>query len=152
MKLVISFCLIFGAWGAAIADDFDPESFAESYFDAWAATQSPDATKENLEHYLSFLTDDVGHQHLPYDPDGSRNPDGKESIREGMTYYLGAHTAYSARLMSHTDGFDVFVIKYESSSKGVHPQTQQLIVQSSRTLEVLEIEDGKVSVIRKYSE
>jgi hypothetical protein len=45
-------------------------------------------------------------------------------MREGMSHYLGAHTEY----------------------------TGELVTDSYRTLEVLEIEDGKVSVIRKYSE
>ena len=69
-----------------------------------------------------------------------------------MSYYLGAHTEYEGRLISQTDGHDVIVIKYESSSKGIHPQTKQEISRQNLTLEVLEIENGKVSVIRKYIE
>jgi hypothetical protein len=65
-----------------------------------------------------------GHQHLPYDSDDTRSPEGKNNMREGMSHYLGAHTEY----------------------------TGELISDSYRTLEVLEIENGKVSVIRKYSE
>jgi hypothetical protein len=68
----------------ANADEFNPEQFAKDYFSAWAATQSPTATEKDLEHYLSFLADDVGHQHLPYDTDDSRQADGKESMREGI--------------------------------------------------------------------
>jgi len=153
MKLLsIWLVLISGAINAANAEEFNPEKFAKDYFNAWAATQSPTATKENIEQYLSFLSEDVGHQHLPYDPDDARNPDGKENMREGMSYYLGAHTEYLGKLISHTDGHGVVVIKYETSSKGIHPQTKQVITQNYLTLEVLEIENGKVSVIRKYSE
>ena len=154
MKLFISIWLlvISGAMSAANAEDFSSEKFAKGYFNAWAATQSPTATKEEIEHYLSFLTEDVGHQHLPYDPDDTRSSDGKKNMREGMNYYLGAHTEYSGKLISYTDGHDVVVIKYETSSKGIHPQTKQVIAQKYLTLEVLEIENGKVSVIRKYSE
>lgn len=154
MKLFISIWLVLisGTIYAANAEEFNPEKFAKDYFNAWAATQSPTATKENIEYYLSFLTEDVGHQHLPYDPDDTRSSDGKENMREGMSYYLGGHTEYSGKLISHTDGHDVVVIKYETSSKGIHPQTKQEITQNFLTLEVLEIENGKVSVIRKYSE
>jgi hypothetical protein len=144
--------LIFGTISTANAEGFNPEKFAQDYFNAWAATQSPTATKENIEHYLSFLTEDVGHQHLPYDPDDSRSSDGKKSMRKGMNYYLGGHTEYSGKLTSHMDGNDVVVIKYKTSSKGIHPQTKQVIAQNYFTVEVLEIENGKVSVIRKYSE
>ena len=73
-------------------------------------------------------------------------------MRKGMSYYLGAHTEHSGKLISHTDGHDVLVIKYETSLKGVHPQSKQVTAQNYLTLEVLEIENGKVSVIRKYSE
>jgi hypothetical protein len=151
MKLLMSICLIL-IFSAANAEDFNPEKFAKDYFNAWTATQSPTATKEDLEHYLSFLSEDVGHQHLPYDPDDSRTPNGKQNMREGMTYYLGGHTEYSGKLISHSDGYGVVVIKYESSSKGIHPQTKQVVIQNNSTLELLEIENGKVSVIRKYSE
>ena len=154
MKILIpiSLALIAITIRAANAEEFNAEEFSNNYFDAWTATQSPAATKENIEHYLSFLTEDVGHQHLPYDPDSTRNPDGKEKMREGMSYYLGAHTEYSGRLISNTTGHDVVVIKYETSSKGIHPQTKEVITQNYLTVEVLEIENAKVSVIRKYSE
>jgi len=154
MKILIpiSLALIAITIHAANAEEFNAEEFSNNYFDAWTATQSPAATKENIEHYLSFLTEDVGHQHLPYDPDSTRNPDGKEKMREGMSYYLGAHTEYSGNLISNTIGHDVVVIKYETSAKGIHPQTKEVVSQNYLTLEVLEIESGKVSVIRKYSE
>ena len=154
MKLFISIWLVLisSTVNAANAEEFNPEKFAKEYFNAWAATQSPTATKENIEIYLSLLTEDVGHQHLPYDPDDTRSSDGKENMREGMNYYLGGHTEYKGNLISHTVGHDVVVIKYETSSKGIHPQTKQVIAQNYLTLEVLEIENGKVSVIRKYSE
>ena len=154
MKLFISIWLVLltSTVNVASAEEFDSEVFGIDYFNAWTATQRPTATKENIEHYLSFLTEDVGHQHLPYDPDDTRNPDGKENMREGMGYYLGAHTEYSGKLISNTSGHDVVVIKYQTSSKGIHPKTKEVITQNYLTLEVLEIESGKVSVIRKYSE
>jgi len=141
----------FGALGVANADEFNPDKFANDYFNAWVATQSPTATNQDLEHYLSFLAEDVGHQHLPYDPDDTRSPTGKENMREGMSYYLGAHSEYAGKLISFTYGHNVVVIKYESSSKGIHPQTKQEISQNNLVLEVLEIEDGQVAIIRKYS-
>ena len=154
MKLLISICLVLisSTINAANTEGFKPEEFVKDYFNAWTATQSPTATKEDLEHYLSFLAEDVGHQHLPYDSDDTRSSNGKKNMREGMSYYLGGHTEYLGKLISHTVGHDVVVIKYETSSKGIHPQTKHVVVQNYSTLEVLEIENGKVSVIRKYSE
>ena len=154
MKLLVAIGLVLtlATFSTANAEVFDAKKFAKDYFDAWTATQSPTATNDNLEHYLSFLKDDVGHQHLPYDPDGSRSPDGKENMLEGMSYYLGGHTEYSGKLISYTDGHNVIVLKYETSAKGIHPQTKEVITLNFVTVEVLEIENGKVSVIRKYSE
>lgn len=132
-------------------DGFDAEAFAVNYFDAWRATQSPHAGPEDIERYLALLADDVGHQHLPYDPDAARDPQGKTRMREGMTYYLGAHTEYRASLTGQLSGFGVVIIEYQTYLKGRHPQTGDIIEKSSETIEVLELEDGKVSVIRKYS-
>ena len=154
MKLVITIylVLILGVVNVANAEEFNPENFAKNYFNAWVATQSPDATKENIEFYLSFLTEDVGHQHLPYDPDDTRSSEGKKNMRNGMNHYLGAHTEYTGTLINFTLGYGVVVIQYDTVAKGIHPQTKELITQNYRTLEVLEIDSGKVSVIRKYSE
>ena len=152
MKTAISLVLIFGLIGSVDAEEFSLENFAQEYFDAWTATQHPTATKEDIEQYLSLLTDDVGHQHLPYDPDDTRSSEGKKNMREGMNYYLGVHTEYEGKLIGHMTGHNVIVIKYKTSLKGIHPQTKQVIVDNHLTLEVLEIEHGKVAVIRKYSE
>jgi len=126
--------------------------FAKNYFKAWQATQMPEATAEDIERYLAFLKDDIGHQHLPYDPDAARSADGKKNMRKGMTYYLGAHTEYQSELIDIVEGFNVVIIKYSASIKGKHPQTGVELVMKDETVEVLELEDGLVSVVRKYSE
>ena len=127
--------------------------FAHHYFSSMVATQAPNATSKELEGYLALLTDDVGHSHLPYVTDDSRLPDGKQAMRQGMTFYLGAHTAYSAELL------DVFVfndsavaIRYKNTAEGIHPQNQQAISYTQTMMEVLEMENDKVAVIRKYHE
>jgi len=137
---------------ALVAKEFNANAFAQNYFSAWAASQSPQATKKDIEHYLSFLVDDIGHQHLPYDTDDTRNTNNKESMRKGMGHYLGVHTNYKGTLLDVTLGHDVVVIRYDTEATGVHPQTKEVMVLKYQTLEVLEIENSKVSVIRKYSE
>ncbi len=154
MKLLIALTLTLSAILSVHAsqDASDAEGFAEKYFDAWSATQLPQAKPEDIERYLDLLTDDVGHQHLPYDPSAERDPQGKNKMREGMTYYLGSHIDYQSSLTGQLTGFNVVVIKYKTYVKGKHPQTGELIEKSSETVEVLELENGKVSVVRKYSE
>lgn len=126
--------------------------FAEQYFQRWSASQNINATIEDIDAYLSLLRADVGHQHLPYSHDDSRKDGSLGRMREGMTYYLGAHSSYSSELLNVMVDLNVVVIKYLTKSSGVHPQTKALIKQEYTTIEVLELEDGKVSVIRKYSE
>ncbi len=144
--------LLLGMWISQAAAETNLDDLASQYFNAWAATQAPDASKQSLENYLALLTDDVGHQHLPYDPDGSRDPEGKANMREGMQYYLGAHTTYQAQLVEQIIGYQVIVLVYDTEKSGVHPQTNETITSSYRTTEVLEVEGSQVSVIRKYSE
>ncbi len=134
------------------ARELDLEQFAKQYFQAWVATQVPNANAQDIENYLKLLKDDIGHQHLPYDPVADRQPDGKQNMREGMAYYLGAHTSYASQLLETVVGHNMVVIKYHTASSGIHPQSKQEITQAYETVEVLEMEDGKVAVIRKYSE
>lgn len=150
-KIRFSLALIFLflpslAFGSALED------LAQSYYQAWVETQKPDATEESLNKYLAFLANDVGHQHLPYDPESTREPDNKEKMLSGMSFYLGTHTKYSSVLKSVVTGYNLIVIKYSTKSEGVHPQTKEVIKQKYDTVEVLEIEEGKIAVIRKYSE
>ena len=151
--LIIVFVLLASASVSAHGTEIDLKEFAQKYFDTMVSSQAPDATEKELEAYLTLLTDDVGHTHLPYVIDGSRLADGKQSMRKGMTFYLGAHTEYNAELL------DVFVfnssaiaIRYKNSAKGIHPQSKQQLSYTQTMMEVLEIENGKVAVIRKYHE
>jgi hypothetical protein len=133
--------------------EIDLTALALDYFDKMVATQAPDATAEDIEAYLSLLKDDVGHSHLPWETDDSRLPDGKDAHRKGMTFYLGSHTEYSAELLDvFTFNQSAIAIRYKNYAKGVHPQNNQEIEYSDVMMEVLEIEDGKVAVIRKYHE
>jgi hypothetical protein len=149
--VIIAAVIFLGYTLQAGAEDFDPESFALNYLAAWTATQSPDATTEDIEHYLSFLAEDVGHEHIPHDTDDTRHPDGKESMREGMTHYLGSHIEYHAKLTALTYGLNALAIQFEVSLKARRGPDQPIVSMTFNSLELLEIENGKVSVIRKYN-
>jgi hypothetical protein len=145
---LVSFIAIYHAQVAA--DSFDYDAFVKAYYQAQVATQQPDATQEDLEHYLSFLTNDVGNQHLPNAPDDSRQPDGKALMRKGMTRYLGGHTEYKAELISYEFGHNAVAIKHKFAAKGKRADGSQFSY-AKTALDVLELENGKVSVIRRYS-
>ena len=152
MKKIFITCFIFICSIQITADNLSLDLFAKNYFEAWKTSQRPGATIEDLESYLKLLTEDIGHQHLPYDSDDTRMASGKQNMRKGMSYYLGLHSKYSSKLINYTVGHNVIIIKYETHSEGKHPQSGQIITQKYNTVEVLEIESNKVSVIRKYSE
>jgi len=152
-RLLLAFTLTFTFTISLSTHAADLEKFAQRYFKVMTATQAPNATKADLERYFELLVDDIGHSHLPWQTDDSRLPSGKDDMRKGMLFYLGAHSEYKAELL------DVFIfnnsaiaIRYKSSAKGIHPQNNQAIDYTQTMMEVLEMEDGKVAVIRKYHE
>lgn len=122
----------------------DYDKFFQEYYKAKVKTQQPNASKEDLEHYLSFLTDDVGNQHLPNAPDDSREPNGKE-----ITHYLGVHTSYDSTLIEYIVGYNSIAFKHSFSAKGLRTDGSEFSY-SKVVLDVIELENGKVSVIRRY--
>lgn len=155
MNRIVSFFLILLSTTSVMAKDadIDLKAFAHDYFYTMVATQAPEASEKDLEKFLALLVDDVGHSHLPWVTDDSRMPDGKKAMRKGMTFYLGAHTEYKAELLDvFTFNHSAVAIRYKKYAKGVHPQNNQPIEYRQVMMEVLEIENGKVAVIRKYHE
>lgn len=151
MKLIIYVVLFFQVSAASSADaELDYDKFAKEYFAVWTATQSPNATQADIEKYLAMLTDDVGHQHFPNDPEDTRHPDGKAMMREGMMHYLGGHDSYQAKLLEVIHGAQAVVIKYAAQATYTNGNAEPVSWQHTM-LEVLELEGGKVAVIRKYS-
>ncbi|WP_448568339.1 nuclear transport factor 2 family protein [Thalassotalea ganghwensis] len=129
----------------------DLKAFGQLYFERMSATQAPNATKADIEAYLELLAEDVGHTHLPWVTDGSRAPNAKDGHREGMTFYLGAHSEFTSELLDiYTFNQSAVAIRYTKSAKGIHPQSKQPIEYQHVMMEVLEMDNGKVGVIRKY--
>jgi hypothetical protein len=113
-------------------------------------TQAPDASMADLENYLALLTEDVALQHFPYDKTDDREPNGKEVIRKGMIRYLGAAKSYKAKLLKITYGHNVIVIKYKATMTLLDKTTNKETSIIRNTVDVLELDNGKVSIIRKY--
>jgi len=129
------------------------EELALTYFDAKVATQQPDATPEDLETYLILLTDDIGYEHKPYrllEEGRAETEDGKQRMREGMTYYLGGNEKFTATLENIAVGFNAIAIQYS----GVHEYRRggegPILTAQYTAMEVLEVVDGKISIIREY--
>lgn len=135
----------------ASEDKFDYDQFVQQYYQALVNTQKPHASVDDLEHYLSLLTDDVGNQHFPNAPDDSRAPNGKDLMRKGMVRYLGIHTSYQANLIDYIVGYHSIALKHTFSAKGLRADGTEFSY-SKVVLDVIELENGKVSVIRRYGQ
>ncbi|MBH0080042.1 nuclear transport factor 2 family protein [Pseudoalteromonas sp. NZS11] len=154
MRLLLTLGLaLVAAFSVHAQESLDLNAFAQQYYKTMTATQAPNAGAKELEAYLALLTDDIGNQHIPYQPDDSRTPDGKKQMRKGMSFYLGAHTLFESTLLNTFVFNDTgFAIRYKNYVKGIHPQNKQPIEYTSTMMEVIEIENGKVAMIRKYHE
>lgn len=150
LLILISVILSLSFTANANTSKFNYQRFVNTYFTAMINTQKPDASKDDLEQYLSFLTDDIGFQHYPNAPDDTREPNGKQLMRKGMTHYLGVHSEYKAKLLDYMIGFNSIVIKYKFSAKGIRGDGLRFNYEKE-ALDVLELKNGKVAIIRRYS-
>jgi len=72
-------------------------------------------------------------------------------MREGMSRYLGIHTNYKANIIEYLIGDNVIALKHKFSAKGLRADGSEFSY-SKMVLDVLELEKGKVSVIRRYAQ
>lgn len=125
-------------------------NLANEYAQAWFKTQMSTATKADLEHYLSFLTEDVAYQHLPYDKTDEREAGGKDVLRKGMAQWLASNVDYKATINSINFSNNLIIINYNSSTTIIDAKTKEKRVMNRHVIDTLEIDNNKISVIRKY--
>lgn len=156
VKTIVSIVLSLIVSPLAFANDVDDlNELAMQYFEAKVATQQPDATKEDLEVYLALLTDDVGYEHKPYRllENGTEETDnGKPRMREGMNFYLGGNEKFTADLVNVAVGHNAIAIQYSGTHEYRRGGEGPILKEKYNLMEVLEIVDGKVSIIREYNE
>jgi hypothetical protein len=156
LRLILGSTCLLVTLGVANAGNLDElNELASQYFHAKVATQQPDASPEDLETYLALLTDDVGYEHKPYRllEDGrAETDDGKQRMREGMTYYLGGNEKFTAKLESVAIGHNAIAIQYSGIHEFRRGGEGPILFENYIIMEVLEIVGGKVSIIREYQE
>ncbi|SMF15590.1 hypothetical protein SAMN02745866_01021 [Alteromonadaceae bacterium Bs31] len=153
MKYLIAAVFLFFVSVSALGTEPQLEKFAQAYFTAFVATQQDDATKADLESYLDFMAEDVGHTHIPFFSDEKRYKDGKDKLRQSMLPYLNKNTGFKAELIE-TRVFNetAIALRYSHSAVYVDAEKGKKSPWSYVMLEILEIENGKVGMIRKYHE
>jgi hypothetical protein len=125
-------------------------NLANEYAQAWFKTQMSSATKADLEHYLTFLTDDVAYQHLPYDKTDVREVGGKDVLRKGMAQWLASNIDYKVTINSINFSNNLITINYDSATTIIDSKTKEKRVMNRHVIDSLEIDNMKISVIRKY--
>ena len=149
ISLLINFIILSLSTAEASEINFDYDAFTNQYFEKWNKTQKPGANKQDLENYLSLLTEDVAWQHLPYQPNDERKPDGKQNLRQGMTRWLAANTKYKAELIDMMFGDNVVIIKFTAKLQ-FNDNDGNVVNKERHYTDVLELENGKVCIIRRY--
>lgn len=155
-KQIYSFIVLFTFSSLSFSDDIDDlKEFALQYFEAKVATQQPDATAEDLEAYLVLLTDGVGYEHKPYrllEEGRQETEGGKQRMRIGMTYYLGGNEKFTAELINVAIGHNAIAIQYTGIHEFRRGGEGPVLTEQYNLMEVLEVVDGRVSIIREYNE
>ena len=136
--------------GTAQAESTTVDALAEDYFEAWQNSQKPAATKTDLEHYLSFLTEDAAWQHIPYQTSDERVAGGKQNIRDGMTQWLGSHETYQAKMIRMVNKEHFIILEFESEATIEDGETGEIKSIKRHYLDVLELDDSRVAVVRRY--
>ncbi len=67
-----------------------------------------------------------------------------------MSRWTGNNTSYKATLIEINYGYNVIIIKYKAIATSVDKKTQKERSIIRNNVEVLELDNGMVSIIRKY--
>ena len=131
------------------SENATPDRLAMGYFVAWQGSQKPDASTADLESFLSYLADDVAWQHLPYATSDERIDGGKEKLRKGMTTWLGNHKSYQASLIRSDENEHYIILEFRSEAT-IEDDASGVKVLNRHYMDVLELENRKVAIIRRY--
>ncbi len=120
---------------------------AHDFLQAQAAIYS-DASEENVERFVAFMSDDITDVHFAY----GREFSGKDHFRKNMPQKAAALLSYDCRISQIMMGTNVAVVAY-------HERTQEKKADgairnySGRTIMVIEFnDDGLVTQLRRYQD
>ena len=109
------------------------------------AAGQPEKTVADVEHYLSFMTEDVSDLHVVY----GVTLEGKEKIRSTLLGSTRVKFGFSLTVESITIGTDVAIVEYVEASQYV--RREELVDFAGRTLMVIEFDDtGHIHHMRRY--
>ncbi|MCL1078669.1 hypothetical protein L2734_10955 [Parashewanella spongiae] len=70
-------------------------------------------------------------------------------MRKITSHYLGVHTDCKIKIISHIIGHNSIALKQVFSAKGSHSDGSEFSYRK-KVLDVIELENGQVSAIRRY--
>jgi ketosteroid isomerase-like protein len=150
LVFLFSFATLGWANSPSTSDAKNSDELASRYFEAWIESQQPSASMKDIEHLTSFMTDDVAWQHSPYAKSDDRTKGGKEKLQAGMMQWLGSHQSYSAELLKLHSSKDYFIIEFRSTAMIKDGNSNQLKELKRHYLDILEMDGGRVAIIRRY--
>lgn len=151
MKKMIAFVLLVLASTGVYGEEVDLDNFARQYFSAFVDFQLPEANSDVLDKYLDYLAVDVGHTHMPFRKDDTKYADGRDRYRKDLLSMMGKNKKLKAKLLEvRVFNTTAVALRFELSATYVDTDKDIVSPWSFVLTDILEIEDGKVSMIRRY--
>jgi ketosteroid isomerase-like protein len=143
--LVSVFYLVFALGAPARgskAEGVDLVSIADQVVHAREVAMQEKSNAQDVEHYLSYLTDDAVYE----DPVVNARIEGKDTMRKGMSNYLGAYKKTALTVKHRMTAGNVVVLEMNVSFTDTN--TGKLVTRDQITL--LEFQGTKVRRVMDY--
>jgi len=147
-KLIVLLILSFSILAVAAkgneskTQDVDLPRIADQVVHAREAVMQENASAQDLEQFLSYCTDDVVYE----DPVANARIEGKDSIRKGMSNFLGASKKATLTVKHRLAAGNVVVLEMDVSFTDTG--TGKIVKRDQITL--LEFQDTKVRRVMDY--
>ena len=139
------FTLILMSGPSAFAET--PNDLVKSFIAAYEAAHQPKATDKDLDHYFSFMSDDIVDEHVAYRVISK----GKDKPRKNLKAYALRTVSWTETIESIILGSETAVVAVITDSK--YYKNDKLKHFVGRTLWVLEFnEQGLINYIRRYQD
>lgn len=152
MKILLTLLIFLCYPPAAFADNSMSESDlqrkAEAFIDAKNERQQPDTTIEDIDYFISFLSDDFKDEHIKFNVTVTD----KAELRRGMVEKMKDEIFFSEiKIVQVMVGRNVVFVKYTEHAKVKPSHLDKVIQYNSTNIMSLEFNDeGFIKHIRRH--
>ena len=147
--LVLYLCTIScSAFCTAPLAESELRRLTQEFIEAKNGRQQPNSTKEDVEHFLSFLTDDIKDQHVNFNVEINS----KDELRSGMLAKLNDKIFFSnIDILEIMVGRNVTFVKFKEHAKGQPSHMDKPFEYTAINIMALEFNElGKIKRIRRH--